>query len=196
MLALLSKSQGLGVTIFNNCRIRKIDESSGYMLIKSNQDSFKAKNVILATNGFSKDLVPELDLNPGRGQVLITEPIKRLRIKGSYHYNQGYTYYRNIDGRILLGGGRDLDFKGEETTRPGISAIIQNELEKLLYETILPGHKPRIEYRWSGLMGFGKGMKPIVKQISTGLFCAIVCNGMGVAMGNLLGEQVAELIQV
>lgn len=196
MLALLSKVQGMGVAVFNNCQVQKIEEGLSNKIIRSNQGDFKAKTVILATNAFSKDLVPELDVNPGRGQVLITEPIRGLKINGSFHYNQGYTYFRNIDERILLGGGRNLDFKGEETTELGISAIIQNELEKLLYETILPGQKPLIEHRWSGVMGFGKELKPIVKQISPGLFCAVRCNGMGVAMGSLLGERVAELIQV
>jgi len=196
MLALLSKVQGMGVAVFNNCQVQKIEEGLGNKIIRSNQGGFKAKSVILATNAFSKDLVPELDVNPGRGQVLITEPIKNLKINGSFHYNEGYTYFRNIDGRILLGGGRNLDFKAEETTEPGISVIVQHELEKLLYETIIPGQKPLIEHRWSGVMGFGKELKPIVKQISPGLFCAVRCNGMGVAMGSLLGEQVAELIQV
>ncbi len=196
MFALLSRVQGLGVAIFNNCRVQKIEKDTGNKNIITNQGIFNAKSVILATNAFIKDLVPELDVIPGRGQVLITEPIKQLKIKGTFHYNKGYTYFRNIDQRILLGGGRNLDFKGEETTEPGVTAIIQNELEKLLYETIIPGQKPKIEYRWSGVMGFGKELKPIVKEISAGLYCAVRCNGMGVAMGNLLGEQVANLVQV
>ena len=44
-------------------------------------------------------------------------------------------------------------------------------------------------------MGFGKDLKPIVKEISPGLYCAVRCNGMGVAMGSLLGEQVADIIE-
>ncbi len=196
MIALLSKVQGLGVAVFNNCRVQKIEKDPGNKNLITNQGIFNAKSVILATNAFIKDLIPELDVIPGRGQVLITEPIKQLKIKGTFHYNKGYIYFRNIDERILLGGGRNLDFKGEETIEPGITAIIQEELQKLLYETIIPGQKPKIEYRWSGVMGFGKDLKPIVKEISPGLYCAVRCNGMGVAMGSLLGEQVANLVQV
>ena len=196
MLALLSKVQGLGVAVFNNCRVQKIEKDPGYKNIITNQGIFNAKSVILATNAFIKDLVPELDVIPGRGQVLITEPIKQLKIKGTFHYNKGYTYFRNIDDRILLGGGRDLDFKGEETTDPGVTPVIQEELEKLLYKTIIPGQKPKIEYRWSGVMGFGKDLKPIVKEVSAGLYCAVRCNGMGVAMGSLLAEQVADLVEI
>jgi len=196
MIALLSKVQGLGVAVFNNCRVQKIEKDPGNKNLITNQGIFNAKSVILATNAFIKDLVPELDVIPGRGQVLITEPIKQLKIKGTFHYNKGYTYFRNIDDRILLGGGRDLDFKGEETTDPGVTPVIQEELEKLLYKTIIPGQKPKIEYRWSGVMGFGKDLKPIVKEVSPGLFCAVRCNGMGVAMGSLLAEQVADLVEI
>lgn len=42
--------------------------------------------------------------------------------------------------------------------------MIQKDLEKLLLKTILPGEKPKIEYRWSGVMGFGKDLIPIVKE--------------------------------
>jgi glycine/D-amino acid oxidase-like deaminating enzyme len=45
-------------------------------------------------------------------------------------------------------------------------------------------------------MGFGKDLSPIIKQISPGVFCAVRCNGMGVAMGSILGEQVADMIHI
>ena len=196
MLALVSKVQGLGVSVFNNCRVLKIESKLNEQVLITNQGKFRANSIILATNAFGTELIPELDVIPGRGQILITEPIKSLKIKGSFHYNRGYTYFRNIDDRILLGGGRDLDFEGEQTLEPGITDIIQESLERLLFETIIPKQKVKIEHRWSGVMGFGKELKPIVKKIRPGLYCAVRCNGMGVAMGSLLGEQVANLIDL
>ena len=196
MLALVSKVQGLGVSIFNNCRVQKIESKLNEQVLITNQGKFRANSIILATNAFGTELIPELDVIPGRGQILITEPIKSLKIKGSFHYNRGYTYFRNIDDRILLGGGRDLDVEGEQTLEPGITDIIQESLERLLFETIIPKQKVKIEHRWSGVMGFGKELKPIVKKIRPGLYCAVRCNGMGVAMGSLLGEQVANLIDL
>jgi len=196
MSVLLSKVQGMGVAVFNNCRVQKIESISNDKVLITNQGIFRARSIIMATNAFSKELIPDLDVVPGRGQVLITEPIKGLKLKGCFHYNRGYTYFRNIDDRILLGGGRDLDFEGEQTLEPGITDIIQASLEKLLYETILPGQKVKIEHRWSGVMGFGKELKPIIKKIQPGFYCAVRCNGMGVAMGSLLGEQVANLIDL
>lgn len=196
MSALLSKVQGMGVSVFNNCRVQKIESNANDQTLITKQGKFQTKSIVLASNAFSKELIPELDVIPGRGQVLITEPIKGLKLKGSFHYNRGYTYFRNIDDRILLGGGRDLDFAGEETLEPGFTDIIQDSLEKLLFETILPRQNVKIEQRWSGVMGFGKELKPIVKKIRPGLYCGVRCNGMGVAIGSLLGEQIANLIDL
>jgi glycine/D-amino acid oxidase-like deaminating enzyme len=196
MIALVSKVQGLGISVFNNCRVQKIESNLNEQVLITAQGKFRANSIILATNAFSTELIPELDVIPGRGQVLITEPIKGLKIKGSFHYNRGYTYFRNIDDRILIGGGRDLDFEAEQTLEPGITDIIQESLERLLFETILPKQKVKIEHRWSGVMAFGKELKPIVKRIQPGIYCAVRCNGMGVAMGSLIGEQVAKLIDL
>ena len=193
MRALILKVQSLGVQIFNNCAVTEILEEADRLLVKTSQGNFKSRKVIVATNAFAKQLLPDLDITPGRGQVLITEPIKNLKIEGAFHYDKGYYYFRNINGRVLLGGGRNLDFKTEETAAPGLTNVVQHSLEKMLEEIILPAKKPKIEYRWSGIMAFGDELKPIIKQVKPNLFCAARCNGMGIAMGSLVGEEVANL---
>jgi len=194
MSCLISKVAGLGVQIFNCCRVQNFTDDAGDHRIYTNQAEFKARSIIVATNAFARELLPELNVIPGRGQVLISEPIPNLKIQGAFHYNGGYTYFRNIDNRILLGGFRDLDKDAEQTTDPGLTDIVQTALENLLYETILPGQRPKIDFRWSGVMGFGPELQPIVREVRPGVFCAVRCNGMGIAMGSLIGEQVAELV--
>lgn len=193
MQALIFKAQSLGVQILNNCVVEQlVDEAEG-LVIKTSQGNFAARKVIVATNAYSRKLLPDLNITPGRGQVLVTEPIQTLKIEGAFHYDKGYYYFRNINRRILLGGGRNLDFDTEETTEPGLTNLVQLSLEKLLKEVILPGQNPKIEYRWSGVMAFGDELKPIIKQVNTNLFCAVRCNGMGIAIGSLVGEEIAEL---
>ncbi len=58
-------------------------------------------------------MISDLELMPVRSQILLTEPIENLKLKGTFHYDEGYIYFRN---RILLGGARNLDFQTEETT--------------------------------------------------------------------------------
>ena len=57
------------------------------------------------------------EVKPARAQVLITRPIKDLAVKGTFHLDKGYYYFRNIDKRILIGGGRHLDYEPEETCK-------------------------------------------------------------------------------
>ena len=126
--------------------------------------------------------------------AVITKPIKNLHIQGTFHLDEGYYYFRNINNRILLGGGRNLDFKGEETMMFGETDLIQRQLETNLVESILPDTEFEIERRWSGIMGIGNQKKAIVKQVSNHVFCGVRLGGMGVAIGSLVGKELADLI--
>ena len=194
MRALIYKAYQLGVMVLNNCEITKIAHDANAVNLYTSVGTFKARKVILATNAFANQLFPELKVVPGRGQVLITKPIEGLKLKGTYHFDGGYYYFRNIDSRVLFGGGRNLDFKTEETFEFGQTAMVQNKLISYLKEVILPNQHFEIDYWWSGIMGFGDEIKPIVKLVEPNVFCAVRCNGMGVAMGSLVGEEVANLL--
>jgi gamma-glutamylputrescine oxidase len=194
MRTLLNKVYNLGVIVLNNCAIQEISNQGNSVSLATNQGKFGAKKIILATNAFANQLFPGLKVIPGRGQVLLTKPIKDLKLKGTYHFDEGYYYFRNIDGRVLFGGGRNLDFKAEETWDFGHTEAIKHKLSQYLHEVILPGRQFEIDYWWSGIMGFGEDISPIVKEVEPNIFCAVRCNGMGVAMGSLVGEEVAELV--
>jgi gamma-glutamylputrescine oxidase len=193
MRTLLDKIQELGVLVLNNCDIQKIEQEGSHISLLTSQGNFKAGKVILATNAFANQLFPELKVVPGRGQVLVTKPVKGLKLKGTYHFDEGYYYFRNINGRVLFGGGRNLDFNAEETWEFGQTDTVKEQLTAYLKEMILPGQEFEIDYWWSGIMGFGEDISPIVKQVEPNVFCAVRCNGMGVAMGSLVGEEVAGL---
>jgi glycine/D-amino acid oxidase-like deaminating enzyme len=194
MFALIQYAQQLGVNISNNCRASKIQHETEGSLLKTEYGNFFCKRLIITTNAFVKDLLPDVDIVPGRGQVLITKPINDLKISGAFHYDKGYYYFRNINNRVLLGGGRNIDFKAEETTNFGQTEPVQMALESLLKNVILPQVNYEIDYRWSGIMAFGKTLEPFVQEIKPNIFCATRCNGMGIAIGSQTGEDVANLL--
>ncbi|MDO7172079.1 NAD(P)/FAD-dependent oxidoreductase [Mariniflexile sp. AS56] len=193
MEGLLLKVQTAGVKILNNITVEGFSEASNSVKIKTNAVEFSSSKLFIATNGFASQLIAEI-VKPARAQVLITKPIKNLLIKGTFHLDKGYYYFRNIDDRILLGGGRNLDFKGEETTEFAETEIIQNKLEHLLKTIILPETSFEIEQRWSGIMGVGKQKNTIVKPLSNHVYCGVKLGGMGIAIGSLVGKELAELI--
>lgn len=194
MRTLLHKVYSTGALFLNNCAVNKIEAAGSHIELTTSHGSFKTPRVILATNAFAAQLYPELDVVPGRGQVLVTKPVSGLKLRGTYHFDEGYYYFRNIDGRVLFGGGRNIDFNSEQTYEQGHTEQVKQQLLRYLNEMILPGQHVEVDYWWSGIMGFGGELKPIIKQVQPGVFCAVRCNGMGVAMGSLVGEKVAEMV--
>ena len=182
-----------GIKILNNVTVENFSEGSDMVHIKTNRFEYSTSKLLIATNGFASALnIPKV--KPARAQVLITKPIKNLHIKGTFHLDQGYYYFRNIENRILFGGGRNLDFKTEETSIFGQTSLIQNELEHLLETTILPNTDFEIDHRWSGIMGVGQQKKPIIKQLGNNTYCGVRLGGMGVAIGSLVGKELADLL--
>ena len=192
--ALLQNVQSIGIQIINNINVEGFYEDSNSVKIKTNHFEFSTSKLLIATNGFASQLLNE-EVKPARAQVLITKSIENLHIKGTFHLDRGYYYFRNIDNRVLFGGGRNLDFKGEETTELNQTELIQNKLEELLKTTILPEIPFEIEHRWSGIMGVGNQKKAIVKQLSNNVYCGVRLGGMGVAIGSLIGQELAQLIE-
>ncbi len=195
MSALLDKARSVGVKILNGLEILRFEEEENALIIHTrNGFAIRCKQMIICTNGFAKQLLPEEDVDPARAQVLVTNEIPGLKLKGTFHYDKGYYYFRNIGNRVLFGGGRNLDFSAEQTTEHALTDLIQHKLEDLLQTMILPGIKYSIDMRWAGTMGVGKTKTPIVRKIQNRVHCAVRMGGMGVALGSLTGEEVAEMV--
>lgn len=193
MHALIQKTQNLGITILNSTTVDSFVENTSSVLVKTNHFEFNSSKLIITTNGFTNKLIQQ-DLKPARAQVLITKPITNLKIKGTFHLDCGYYYFRNIDNRILLGGGRNLDFMGETTTEMSTTAKIQNELESLLHNVIFPNKNVDIDQRWSGIMGVDQKKLPLIRQYSDCVFMGVRMGGMGVALGAGVAKKIVDLI--
>jgi glycine/D-amino acid oxidase-like deaminating enzyme len=193
MQALLKKAYSENILILNQKEVTSFTDKENGVAVALGDFSFHTQKLFFATNGFANELTNGAVM-PCRAQVLITEPIPNLDIKGCFHMDRGYYYFRNIDNRILLGGGRNLDFETENTNTLGLTEIVQNKLENLLKEVILPNQNVEIAHRWSGIMGMGNSKTPIVSQLSQNVYCGVKLSGMGVAIGSLIGQELADLI--
>jgi len=195
--ALLHRVQGMGVNVLNAVDVYAIEDRGNKIELRSNLPfSLTTSQLLLCTNAFTRNLLSELDIIPARGQVLLTSPIKNLPLKGTFHSDEGYYYFRNLGDRVLLGGARNKAFADESTTDMRTSEFIQQELEKYLTEVILPNFQQQyyIEHRWAGIMAFGREKMPIVKQVSGNIFCAVRMSGMGVALAPVVAQQVTEMM--
>lgn len=193
MQALLKEAIAKNILILNQAEVFSYSDKNNSVEVVVNDYSFETKKLFFATNGFASKITDNA-VKPARAQVLITEPIPNLNIRGTFHLDKGYYYFRNFENRILLGGGRNLDFEGETTTDLNQTEKIQKKLEELLKNVILPNQEFQIAHRWSGIMGIGSQKNPIVSQLSENVYCGVRLGGMGVTIGSIIGKELAELL--
>lgn len=198
MASLLAKAREKGIEVLTGANVEKLEDNGKYVSVTVKGSKYdlllQAKKVACCTNAFTKELLPDIDLKPGRGIVLVTKPIKNLKLKGVFHSDKGFYYFRNFEDRVIYGGGRNLDFKTEETTDFTINQNILDNLKKQLDTVILPDTPYEIDQTWAGIMAFGENKKPIVKSHSENIVIGVRLGGMGVAIGSRLGEKMAEMV--
>jgi glycine/D-amino acid oxidase-like deaminating enzyme len=195
--ALLSKVQGMGVQVFTQVAVEAIQAGKDRIELPTSANfNLQAKQVLVCTNAFAKELLPGEDIVPARGQVLLTSPIENLSWKGTFHSDEGFYYFRNLGNKVLLGGARNKAFEEERTTDMNTSEFIQEQLEQYLDEVVLPHQKGQyiIEDRWSGIMAMGSEKMPIVKEVQPNIFCCIRMSGMGVALAPIVSQQITEMM--
>ena len=170
------------------------EEGDGVIVQLKSGQNLRAAQLAVCTNAFTSQLMSVEPLHPGRGVVLVTKPIPGLRFEGTFHYDEGYYYFRNYQDRVIFGGGRNLDLAGEETTEFGAPEKILDRLKADLDHLILPGTHYEIDQVWSGIMAFGPTKQPLLRRLSERINVGVRLGGMGVAIGSLLGKELADLM--
>lgn len=193
---LLTLARARGVQVLTGMEIQALnDEGNAVVLTTTRGWRIVARRALVATNGFARQLLPATPVSPARNQVLLTAPVPGLSLRGVFHYDRGYYYFREVEGRLLLGGGRHLAETEEQTEELGTTPRIRTALLRLLQDVILPGRSVTIDHWWSGVLGIGAEKTPIVKKVSPRIAVAARLGGMGVAIGTLVGEEAAGKLE-
>jgi gamma-glutamylputrescine oxidase len=165
--------------------------------VRTSRGDVSADQVVLATDGYGQGLVPELDARivTFRGQVLATEPLRERLLPCPVYARWGYDYAQQLaDGRVVIGGRRDVDLDGEVTRDERPTEEIQTAIERHLRELV--GDAPKITHRWAGLMGFTADFLPLVGALGgrNRVWASLGYSGHGNVLGFACGEAVAEAI--
>ena len=183
--ALLQRAHALGVDVCLGHKVSDIEEDnqSNVITLDESSLSFKSKQVIVTNNAFATHLLSGLDLVPARNQVVVTKPLKTGIPEGTYHFDKGYIYFRNVGtNQILIGGARNLDPNTERTDAFESNSTILNHLVEFC-EKYIVAESIEIETQWSGIMGLGQSKRPLVKELRPGLRVGVRLGGMGIAIG-------------
>ena len=160
-------------------------------------EELEADHVVLATDGYTHGLLPELDaaVVPTRGQVLVTEPLERRLFPCPHYARHGYDYWQQTpEGRIVAGGFRDKAPDHEHTSDEEVTPLIQGHLERFVTELL--EESPEITHRWAGIFGATEDRLPLVGPVPGHERVWVSCgySGHGNVMGLACGDLVAGAI--
>lgn len=161
--------------------------SFGNHLIHSNQ-------IAICTNGLTNSMIPKLNVSPARNLVLLTHKLPDIELPSTYHHDKGYIYFRKIDDRILIGGGRNKFMETESTSKFQVNQELKKYLLKYLKDHFQV-EKESVSHEWTGIMGVGDSKKVLIKRLDETMVTGVRLGGMGIAIGTLVGKEVSELLQ-
>ncbi len=193
---LLELAQRLGITIASLTPAEKLSETERGWRVDTKRGSIDAKEVIIATNGYTGDLNLGLKRRvvPVGSYLIATEELPAGLADAISPKNRSIadtrrvlTYYRlSPDRKRLIFGGRAK-----------FSPIELNEAAEILHRFMtdrFPQLKGiRISHAWTGNVAFTVDELPHMGKFEN-LHYALGCNGSGVAMMSYLGHQTARKI--
>jgi glycine/D-amino acid oxidase-like deaminating enzyme len=188
-----------GASIYENARALQITRTSGRdFQVKTNRGDLFARDVLIATSGYTSNATPNLQkkIIPIGSFIITTEPLpdslarelspRNRMIYDSKHYLH---YYRLTPDNRMLFGGRAAFFPETETTIQTSAEILRREMIKVFPQL----RDTKIEFAWGGTLDFCFDTMPHAGR-SDGMYYALGYAGHGVAMATYLGTKIAETI--
>ena len=189
-----------GVELYTRVRVQRIRSTSlDRHYLTTDRGHIVARRVIVATNAFTRELLPEMrSISPRQSQIMLTEhATDRARGRtitteqGPAFFNQPRTGASNGRAPLLFGGGNDRPMKNPASRRRSIG--IHNLLLRLRdqYYPELCGQPPTSE--WVGPMAFTPDGLPAIGFVRPGVILAAGFNGYGGSYTTAAGQASAEM---
>lgn len=127
-------------------------------------------------------------------------------IKGPCYLTQHLCYFRQLKtGEILIGGFRNKDPENENTMVDQITDKIQMALEDFARTYFENASNIKINYRWSGIMGFSPDEQMMIGECQKNIYLMAGCSGHGMGLSfhaslkmveNSFGEKLPDHLDI
>jgi len=187
-VALTKLAIDAGAKIFTYSPAIKIESG----IVTTEHGSIKAKHIVVAIDGNLAKALPELSelVAPTRLQMISTAPETKLNLEYAVYIRQGWDYWQQLpDGRIAIGGGRDLALEQEATDVVEPTQVIRDYLEQKLDEL---GVTAPVEHHWAAIVSYTDSGLPIIKEVKPGVWAVGAYCGTGNVVGALLARSVVD----
>jgi glycine/D-amino acid oxidase-like deaminating enzyme len=193
---LLDACRRHGVTLCAGTRVTEITRQPHGFLVRTERGEVAAREVVIATNGYTGDVTPALKRRvlPVASHIIATEELSpelaASLIPNGKTINDTprvLTYYRmSPDGRRVLFGGRARFTQVE----PRVSVPALHRMMTARFPQLAG---VRVTHAWTGNVAFTFDFLPHMGR-EDGMHYMLGCNGSGVAMMTYLGTQTARKI--
>jgi glycine/D-amino acid oxidase-like deaminating enzyme len=150
----------------------------------------RCQKVLVAVDGRLEQLLPELAdrVRTARLQMLATAPAPEVHFPRPVYARWGYEYWQQLpDGRIALGGFRDVGGEGEWTHSPEPTEPIQARMEQKLRQL---GVQSPITHRWAASVSYTPDGLPIAERVRPNLWAIGAYSGTGNVVGAMCARAV------
>jgi glycine/D-amino acid oxidase-like deaminating enzyme len=196
VFALAKAVANSGAKLLEKTDVINIEKANGSFQLETNRGELLAKEVVLATGGYTDMLVPKLKpkVFPVGSYIIVTEPLSKemqaaISPKGRMFYDSKWflNYFRlTPDGRMLWGGRNNL------STSLNLSESAQI-LGKQLVDTFPILENVKITHSWTGKLGVTFDLMPHIGQVD-GLHYALGYSGHGLALATYLGTELGLIL--
>lgn len=177
-----------GARIFESTLVTAVADGE----VRTERARVRAGAVVVCTNAYAPHLV-RARIRPVRGQMLATAPLARRVFARPAYAHRGFRYWRQTaDGRVLVGGWRDLAPEIELGEEERLNDGIQAALDAFLRER---GVDAPVTHRWAGIMGFSHDGLPYCGRVAGGVYLCGGFTGHGNGFVVEMGEMLADLVQ-
>ena len=193
---LVRLAEDAGATLVEDARALRVRrQADGRSVVETSRGAILARDVIVATNGYTGGVTPSLRrrLLPISSFIIVTEPLgpdlaaELIPRNRMLFDTKNYLWYwrRTPDDRMLFGGRASM-WPTSVLRAAGILREAMTSVHPQLAET-------RIAYAWGGKVAFTFDRMPHVGR-ADGVTYATGCCGSGVAILPWLGTRVAEWV--
>jgi glycine/D-amino acid oxidase-like deaminating enzyme len=124
--------------------------------------------------------------------MIATAPTREISVPRPVYARWGYDYWQQLaDGRLILGGFRDVGGDEEWTDSSTPSERVQSELERFLRERL--GVRAPITHRWAATVSYSRSDLPVLEEVRSGVIATGAYSGTGNVLGALCGRGAARL---
>ena len=211
VIGILKSALDKGLNLQTNTLVKSVERrfrrKDGEWTVSTERGNMSAKNVVVATNGYTAKIIPVFQgiIVPLRGQITAQRPGTGLPSEGlpatyTFIYGEGYEYMitrppgTKFEGDIIIGGGwatlqgggaREFGLTDDSVLRPEISKYLHDITATYFGDNWGEDHPDgRVRKEWTGIMGTSADGLPYVGLMpgQDGLWVSVSFDGHGMAL--------------